>query len=123
IGAFAMKLTARPILRLLGFKTVLVANGALSALFLAVYGAFAIDTPKYLILLLLLTGGFFRSLQFTATNTLVFADIPQKRMSKATSISGTTQQLSQSIGIATGATILHLMLTQRGGTTLGAGDF
>lgn len=123
IGAFAMKLSARPILRLLGFRTVLIANGILSALFLMCYGAFDISTPNSVILLLLLTGGFFRSLQFTATNALVFADVPLQRMSKATSISATAQQLSQSVGIATGASILHLMLTSRGSATLAASDF
>ncbi len=123
IGAFAMKLTARPILRLLGFRTVLVANGILSAVFLMIYGAFGPGTPRPIILFLLASGGFFRSLQFTASNALVFADVPPERMSKATSISATAQQLSQSVGIATGASILHLMLTSRGGGTLAVSDF
>ena len=34
----------------------------------------------------LLIGGFFRSLQFTAYNTLAYGDVPRSRMSSATSL-------------------------------------
>ena len=44
--------------------------------------------------LVLLAGGFFRSLQFTALNALCYADVPQESMSNATSFAAVGQQLA-----------------------------
>src|SRR3546814_19208183 len=49
--------------------------------------------------------------------------MPDTRMSLATSLSGTAQQLSVSVGVGLGALILHLTLMMRGGAMLAAGDF
>ena len=123
VGALAMKITARPILRRFGFRTALVGNALISAVFLLSYAAFRPETPRSLILVLLLAGGFSRSLQFTGINTLAFADVPPNRMSRATSLSSTAQQLSQSMGVASGAMLLHVTLFWRGGEALSATDF
>lgn len=48
----------------------------------------------------LLAGGFFRSLQFTAVNTLTYADIGPERMSRASSFAAMAQQLGISLGSA-----------------------
>ena len=58
----------------------------------------------------LLTGGFFRSLQFTALNGVAYADIDPSRMSRASTMSTMGQQLSQSMGIGLAATLLRLMM-------------
>jgi EmrB/QacA subfamily drug resistance transporter len=122
-GAMAMKMTAAPVLRLFGFKRVLIGNAILSACFLAAIGLFGPDTPHLLILGVLLVGGFFRSLQFTSINTLGYADIERERMSRATSFASMMQQLSLSIGVGTGALLLHLSVAMRGGDHLVAADF
>jgi EmrB/QacA subfamily drug resistance transporter len=122
-GAMAMKLTAGPILKLVGFKRVLIANAMISAAFLAANGLFEPTTPHLVILAVLLVGGFFRSLQFTSINTLGYADIERARMSRATSFASMMQQLSLSVGVGTGALLLHLSVTARGGEQLAAGDF
>ena len=69
-----------------------------------------------MILAVLLIGGFFRSLQFTSINTLGYADIDRQRMSRATSFASMVQQLSLSVGVGTGALLLHLTMAARGGT-------
>ena len=56
----------------------------------------------------LLVGGFFRSLQFTAYNTLAYGDVPRSRMSAATSLYITGQQLAATIGISAGAVALEI---------------
>jgi EmrB/QacA subfamily drug resistance transporter len=122
-GAMAMKVSAGPILRRLGFRRVLLANAILSAVFLASYGFFRWDTPEWIIVALLLAGGFFRSLQFTALNTIAYADISNARMSQATSFAGMAQQLSLSIGVGLGALVLHIAMSLRGGGALAAHDF
>ncbi|MFZ5792359.1 MAG: DHA2 family efflux MFS transporter permease subunit [Pseudomonadota bacterium] len=122
-GALTMKMTAGPILRRFGFRRVLIANALVSATFLASYSLFQITTPAWLILLLLLAGGFFRSLQFTALNTIGYADVPPERMSLATSFAGMAQQLSMSLGVGVGALALHVSVSLHGGPALAAGDF
>jgi len=122
-GALIMKMTAQPILRWLGFRLTLFWNALISSAFLFIYAALRPGTPDLLILALLLAGGFFRSLQFTGLNTLAFADIVPVRMSRATSLSSTAQQLSMSMGVATGAALLHATLAVRGTGDLAADDF
>jgi len=114
-GAMTMKMTAGPILRRFGFRRVLIVNGILSGGFIGVCGLFRPDTVHALILGLLLMGGFFRSLQFTATNTLTISDIPNKDMSRATSFTSMMQQLSLSAGVAVGAMVLHATVSFSGG--------
>jgi MFS family permease len=118
-----MKLAARPILRRFGFRRVLLANALLSGLSLGAIALFRPDTPHLLILAVLLIGGFFRSLQFTSINTLGYADIDRQRMSRATSFASMAQQLSLSVGVGTGALLLHLTMSARGGSALQPGDF
>jgi hypothetical protein len=122
-GAMTMKLTAAPILKQFGFKRVLIVNALISAAFLAANGLFEPTTPHLLILSVLLVGGFFRSLQFTGINTLAYADIERQQMSRATSFSSMMQQLSLSVGVGTGALLLHLTVAAPGGEQLAAGDF
>jgi EmrB/QacA subfamily drug resistance transporter len=122
-GAMLMKLTAGPTLKLFGFKRVLMVNAVISAVFIAASGLFTAATPHLLILAVLLAGGFFRSLQFTSINTLGYADIERARMSRATSFASMMQQLSLSIGVGTGALLLHLTVAARGGGQLAADDF
>ncbi len=98
IGAIAMKTTAAPILRRFGFRRVLVVNAVLSSLFIAVAALFTETTPHGVILLLLLAGGFFKSLEFTSINSLAYADIDTKALSRATSFASVAQQLSLSAG-------------------------
>ena len=123
LGALSMKLVAKPILRRFGFRRVLLANAALSAVSLAAIALFRPDTPHAVVLVVLLIGGFFRSLQFTSINTLGYADIEPQRMSRATSFASMAQQLSLSAGVATGAILLHLTVAARGGGGLQPTDF
>lgn len=122
-GALAMKLTATPIVRALGFRRVLIVNSIVSGAFIIYYGLFEPTTPQSLIFIALLAGGFFRSLQFTCLNTLCFADVPPALMSRASTLSAMAQQVCLSLGVAVGALLLQIVLTIKGQTMLGAGDF
>jgi EmrB/QacA subfamily drug resistance transporter len=105
-GALVMKMTARPALQKFGFRNTLVWNGVLSAVMLAAIAGFRPSWPIAAVYVVLLVGGFLRSLQFTAYNTIAYADIGRPRMSAATSLYSTTQQLSQVLGISVGAMAL-----------------
>ena len=87
----------------------------MSAVFVALPALFTPSTPVSLMIGLLLVGGFFRSLQFTATNALSFADVTREQMSQATTISSVAQQLSVSAGITVGAIVLQVTTNLSGG--------
>lgn len=124
VGALTMKMAAGPILRRIGFRRVLIGNALLSGGFIAICGLFRPETPHLLILGLLLCGGFFRSLQFTSSNTLTISDIETARMSRATSFTSMMQQLSLSAGVAVGAMVLHVTVSASGGLDrIGAESF
>ena len=123
VGAFVMKFTAGPILGRLGFRRVLVANALIGSAFVAIYAFFTPATPVTIMLAVLLIGGFFRSLQFTAINSLAFADITQADMSQATSFSSAAHQLSLSTGVAVAALALEGQQILRGDNAITSGDF
>ena len=72
----------------------------------------------------LIVGGFFRSLEFTSLNTIAYADVDNRRMSRATSLVAVGQQFSISVGVAIGALAVDLTLWARGQSTItDAADF
>ena len=73
--------------------------------------------------MLLIVGGFFRSLQFTAINTIGYAEVDMARMSRATTLASVTQQLAMSAGVAVGAFSVELTLAFRKSAELTASDF
>ena len=73
-----------------------------------------LSTPAYAIFLVLLIGGFFRSLQFTSLTTLAYADLPDSRISAATSFSSMMQQVMNGMGVALAAVLLHVAQLARG---------
>jgi EmrB/QacA subfamily drug resistance transporter len=113
-GALVMKPAAQHALRLFGFRDTLLWNGILSGTMLAFCAAFRPAWPVAAIYAVLLIGGFFRSLQFTAYNTLAYGDVPRSRMSAATSLYITGQQLAATIGVSFGALALELAMRMSG---------
>lgn len=106
-GALFMKTVATRILRHFGFRAVLTINAFVAAGSMAVIGLFTPATSHSVILTVLLIGGCFRSLQFTALNAIAYADISNRDMSSATSLTSVAQQLALSVGVALGAAVLE----------------
>ncbi len=121
-GALLNKPAIRPIVRLFGFRSVLIGTAVFNGLFLCGYALFRPATPHAVILVMLLIGGFFRSLLFTSLNTLGYADVQPAQMGRATSLASTAQQVSLSLGVGFAALLLHLSLVIRGGASLAARD-
>lgn len=122
-GAFVMKPAAQHALRLFGFRRTLLWNGILAGLMFATCAAFRPAWPVAGIYAVLLVGGFFRSLQFTAYNTLSYGDVPRARMSAATSLYTTGQQLAATVGISSGALALEVAMRLSGNQHAAPGDF
>lgn len=123
VGALAMKPVARPILKRFGFRGVLSGNVLLVALGTAMGALFTPAWPLWLIFLLLAVAGLFRSLQFTALSTLAYCDIPNARLSAATSFFGTLQQLSPALGVVLASGTLELSAWLAGRHDLALRDF
>jgi EmrB/QacA subfamily drug resistance transporter len=122
-GAVLMKSTAKPFLRHFGFRNVLVWNGVLSTLMIALCAAFRPGWSLTAIYLVLGVGGFFQSLQFTAYNTIAYAELPSQALSAATSFYTTFQQLMLSLGICVAAGVLHASVHFHGRDHTTPGDF
>ena len=123
LGAMGMKWATATILRRFGFRTILVTNALISAAFLAVCAGFTQTTPVAIMVVLLLVGGFFRSLQFTSINTIAYAEVEPRRVSRATALVSVAQQLAVSTGVALGALVVELTVRFKGNGPLQASDF
>lgn len=88
-----------PILRRFGFRPVLVVNGLLNAVTIAACAAIDRAMPMLLVCTILFAGGMTRSMQFTAQNTIAFADIPRGAMSAANTLFSAAFQLAMGLGV------------------------
>ena len=122
IGSLLMKMAAPRILNRWGYRHVLTINAILTGASLAACASFTPEMPGFIMLGILLIGGFFRSLQFTAVNTLAYADIAHAGMSRASSFAAMAQQLGISLGVGVAAEALNLSMAWRGSDTLIAAD-
>jgi len=123
IGAITMKAAAARILRRFGFPRTLTVNALLAAASLGACAAFGPGTPVWVMVAVLLVGGLFRSLQFTSMNTIAFAEVDTRRMSRATSLASVAQQLAISTGVAVGALVVETVLRFQQHPGLSAPDF
>jgi hypothetical protein len=98
-------------------------NALVSSILVGACATFTPGVPLAWILAVLVVGGFFRSLEYTSLNTIAYAEVDHRRMSRATSLVAVGQQLSISIGIAIGAALVDLTLRLRGSDTITAADF
>jgi EmrB/QacA subfamily drug resistance transporter len=103
VGNLTIKPATTPLIRRLGFRKLLLINGALNVLSLLACAFISPQTPVWLIMLILYLGGVFRSIQFTAVSTLAFADVPSAQMSYANTLFSTATQLAVGLGITLGA--------------------
>jgi len=108
-GNLAMKPFTTPILRRFRFRDTLVVNGLINAASIFACAFLAPTTPVAVIAAILFVGGLTRSMQFTAINTLAFAEVPEDRMSGANTLFNMVQQMAMGVGIALGAVLLRIV--------------
>jgi EmrB/QacA subfamily drug resistance transporter len=122
-GALGMKTIIPILLRRFGFRSALAVNAVVSAALVAMCATFVPGAPFAWIVGVLLVGGFFRSLQYTSLNTIAYADIDTRYMSRATSLVAVAQQLSLSVSVAISASLVELTVAWRGADKITAADF
>ena len=123
LGALTMKFGAARTLRRFGYRQLLIVNGVVSCVFTAAMGLFTPTMPYAVMMGLLLFGGVSRSMQFTALNSIAYADVTTAQVSKANGLYTVAQQLSLALGVAVAATILDLSQWWRGAAELATSDF
>jgi MFS family permease len=122
IGAIMSKFIAERVYSRFGFPRVLGFASMGGGLLIAGHGLFMPDTPVPLIMAVLLVGGVLRSVFFTGSNAIGYADVSDEEASQATAIVAVGQQLSIAFGVAVAGGILELSTRLHGGE-LSLADF
>ncbi len=103
VGNLAIKPATTPLIRLLGFRVVIL--GATIGLAATLAGAALLtpSTPPAVVAGLFLVSGAFRSIGFSGYMTVELAEIPQEGMNAANTLSSTITQLGAGLGVALSA--------------------
>jgi EmrB/QacA subfamily drug resistance transporter len=109
LGTIVIRPVSAFLLRTFGFRRLLLVNTFIAAAGIAGFATFRPDTPHAWLLAYVLIFGMVRNTQFNSSQTLTFADVPAVSLSRATSLAGVIQQLSQGFGISVSATLLGLV--------------
>jgi EmrB/QacA subfamily drug resistance transporter len=118
-----MKTVTNPILTRWGIRSVLVWNGLIASLGIALCALITPGTPLLVSALILLLAGASRSMQFTGITMVTFADVSPAQRQPAAVVSSLAQQVGMGGGVAVGALLLTLSQTLRGDARLSAADF
>jgi EmrB/QacA subfamily drug resistance transporter len=100
VASLTTKFLLPIVLARLGYRTVLLSNTIVIGAGLMIFALVGPGTPVWAIVILVAVFGVLQSLQYTSMNTLVYSDVPGARASYASSMAGTFQQLSLSVGVA-----------------------
>jgi EmrB/QacA subfamily drug resistance transporter len=108
VGNVGIKPVTTPLMRRFGIRTVLL--GAIPASMVCLLGIATLTpgTPLPLLLALLAVSGAFRSIGFSAYNSVAFADVEPGRMTPANTLLTALQELGTGLGIVVGALLLRL---------------
>jgi EmrB/QacA subfamily drug resistance transporter len=115
IGAIVSKFIVEKIFARFGFPRVLAFAAVLGGMMIAAQGLFTADTPAPVMMTVLLAGGVLRSIFFTGSNAIGYADVSDEEASQATAIVAVAQQLSVAFGVAVAGAILELTSVFSGG--------
>jgi predicted MFS family arabinose efflux permease len=107
VGNIGIKPLTSPILRRWTFRSVMVTNGLIQAAAMASCAFLSPAVPDSVIIPVLVVAGASRSLQFTALNTLAFAEVPKEWTSMANTLFSLAFQFSIGLGVAIGAVALR----------------
>jgi EmrB/QacA subfamily drug resistance transporter len=107
VGSVLGRTALLHLLKVMRFRTLLIANLVLSAALVAACGLLTADTPYPVMVVLLFLSGVMRSLALIAMMTLSYADIAPEDFPSASTISSLSQQLALSLGIALSVILLQ----------------
>ncbi|WP_232091991.1 MFS transporter [Acetobacter aceti] len=109
--------------RRFGFRAVMMTMGWGGALTFGAIACFQPAWPLWTLTLVLLASGAVQAIQFSAYNSIAYADLPEERMSNATSFYSTFQQMMLSAGICVAALAVTVWRTVQDHPQAVAADF
>ena len=107
-GNLGMKPITSQILKRFGFRSTLLVNGTITATCIISFALLTPTLPTSLMVAILLLAGLTRSMQFTALNTLAFADITAAQRSSSSTLASMLMQMTSVLGIALGSLLLKV---------------
>ena len=110
-GNLGMKPVTSPILQRFGFRSTLLANGIITSLSIASCALLTPQSNTGVMVAILLLAGLTRSMQFTALNTLAFADVTAAQRSSGSTLASMLMQITSVLGVALGAFLLKITQT------------
>ena len=114
-GALLTKAVVTRVLRRFGFRRVLVFSAVVTGVLTAAPAMLAFGVSPWALAPVVFLSGLVRSLQFSAANTLAYAETSRAEIGAASSLSTVVQQLGLSFGVSFGALALHLARGPSGG--------
>jgi len=124
-GDLGIKVVANRVVRTFGFRNTLIGGTLFVAVATAPLLLIGPDTSLWILVPVLVVIGASRSVQFTALNALVFADLPPDQISGASALNSMSFQVCAGIGVGLAAVVLALSAAAQGntGATLTLFDF
>jgi EmrB/QacA subfamily drug resistance transporter len=122
-GNLIIKPSTTPILRRFGFRTVLIINGLLGAIAMAACASFSTTALYLWIAVIAFLAGATRSMQFTALNTVAFADITPAQRSSAATLASVLTQTNAVLGVSLAAILLEVSQWLRHANQVSLADF
>lgn len=111
LGNLTIKPATTPLMRRFGIKRVLLVNGVASIGCFVLLAALRPDMPVVLMAVILYLSGAFRSIGFTAYNSLAFADVHGDELTHANTLNASIQELASGLGIAAAALVVSLLVS------------
>src|SRR5690606_27809193 len=115
LGAMGSKCIAEKVYSRWGFPRVLGVSAVLGGLLIGAQGVFTAETAAAVMLGVIVFGGVLRSIFFTGSNALGYADISDEEASQATAIVAVSQQLSVAFGVAVAGAVIEITRNFTGG--------
>ncbi|MET0866345.1 MAG: MFS transporter [Nakamurella sp.] len=108
LGNLCIKPFTTPLMRAWGIRNVLLLALPMSGLALVGMSLLQATTPIVVMVAVLAVSGVFRSIGFSAYNSVAFSDVPTEKMTHANTLHATLQELGAGLGIAVGALLVRL---------------
>jgi EmrB/QacA subfamily drug resistance transporter len=121
-GTLLAKAVAMTLVRRFSFRAVLIGANLAAAAANMVPALFSIATPMWVAFVLMVVTGLTRSMQFTLSNTIAFADLRSGQLAGASTLSSVIQQIGYALGISA-AGLLLLFARPENDTVLNVADF
>lgn len=123
LGAAVMKPVAPRLLKYLGFRTLILWNGALSSCSVVGVALVSSYENKIILFAAIFFSGALRSLHYATLIVLNYVDVAPASVSRASSLSSVMEHLCKGVGVTAGTWLLTTSITFRGEKIVTLADF